>query len=99
MNRFALLVTVRVHPGRAEDFLLRIREAAAAAVREEPHCLSFEVAQDEADPDLFVLFEVYTDAAALAHHHTTPHFLTFQAQAGPWIAEKTRRRLTLFGAR
>ncbi len=98
MNRFALLVTVRVHPGRAEAFLQKIREAAATAVREEEHCLRFDVAQDESDPNLFVLFEVYTDAAALAHHHATAHFITFQAQAGPWIAEKTRRRLSLWSS-
>jgi len=96
MSRFALLVTVRVHPGAAEEFRARILEAAATAVREEPHCHRFEVAQDEEDPQAFVLFEVYTDAAALAHHHGTPHFLAFQAQAGHLIAEKSRRRLTLF---
>jgi (4S)-4-hydroxy-5-phosphonooxypentane-2,3-dione isomerase len=95
MTRFALLVTVRVHPGTAAEFRDRILEAAATAVREEEHCHRFEVAQDEEDPEVFVLFEVYTDAAALAHHHATPHFKAFQAQAGHLIAEKSRRRLTL----
>jgi len=56
------------------------------------------VAQDEEDPLAFVLFEVYTDAAALTHHHATPHFLAFQREAGHLIADKARRRLTLFEA-
>ncbi len=96
MTRFALLVTVRVHPAAADEFRRRILAAAAAAVREEEHCQRFEVAQDEEDPQVFVLFEVYRDAAALAHHHTTPHFLAFQREAGHLMAEKTRRRLTLY---
>src|SRR5690606_24588817 len=72
MARFALLVTLRVRSDAVDAFRARILAAAEAAVREEEHCLRFEVAQDEEDPATFVLFEVYTDAAALAHHHTTP---------------------------
>lgn len=97
MSRFALLVTIRVLPDAIDKFRARILEAAAAAVREEEHCHRFEVAQDEESPDTFVLFEVYTNAAALEHHHTTPHFLSFGQDCGPMIVEKTKRRLTLFG--
>ena len=96
MPHFALLVTLRVHPASLDAFRERILEAAAAAVREEPDCLRFEVAQDEESPETFVLFEVYRDAAALEHHHTTPHFLAFGREARDWILEKSRRRLTLF---
>lgn len=95
MTRFALMVTLRVRPDSVDAFRERILAAAEAAVREEEHCLRFEVAQDEEDPATFVLYEVYTDAAALAHHHTTPHFLAFQREAGPLVLEKTRRRLVL----
>lgn len=96
MTRFALLVTIRTRPGAADLFLNRIRAAAEAAVREEEGCLRFDVARDEGDPDVFVLFEVYADAGALEVHHATPHFLAFQAQAGDLVVEKTRRRLTLY---
>jgi quinol monooxygenase YgiN len=97
MTRFALLVTVRVHAESVDEFRTGIRAAAAEAVRAEPDCLRFEVAQDEEDPTTFVLFEVYTDAAALEHHHTTPHFLGFVQTSGHMIAEKSRRRLVLHG--
>ena len=97
MTRFALLVTLRVQPDAVAEFRTKILAAAAAAEREEEHCLRFEVAQDEEDPATFVLFEVYTDAAALEHHHTTPHFLGSQREAGHLVLEKTRRRLTLHG--
>ena len=95
--RFALLVTIRVRPESVDAFRTRILEAAAAAVREEEHCHRFEVAQDEEQPDRFVLFEVYTDADALAHHHTTPHFLSFREACGPMMLEKEHRRLLLQG--
>jgi autoinducer 2-degrading protein len=97
MTRFALLVTLRVRPDAAADFRQKLLAAAAAATREEPDCLRFEVAQDEADPATFVLFEVYTDAAALAHHHTTPHFLRFQEETRDVVLAKTRQRLVLHG--
>jgi quinol monooxygenase YgiN len=95
MSRFALLVTLRVRPDAVDEFRARILAAAAAAEREEPGCLRFEVAQDEDEPATFVLFEVYVDAAALEHHHGTPHFLGFQREAGHLVLEKTRRRLEL----
>jgi quinol monooxygenase YgiN len=97
MTRFALLVTLRVRPDAVAEFRAKMLAAAAAAVREEEHCLGFEVAQDEEDPSTFVLFEVYTDAEGLAYHHTTPHFLAFQRECGHLVLEKNRRRLTLHG--
>jgi len=94
---FALLVSLRVQPSAAEDFRERILIAASAAVREEPDCHRFDVAQDEEDPAHFVLFKVYTDGAALEHHHTTPHFLAFSEYAKDVVLEKTRQRLVLHG--
>lgn len=95
MPRFALLVTLRTHPGRGDELVPLLREAAAAAVREEPDCHAFHVGRSEDDPDEFRLFEVYTDAAALEFHHGQPHFARFAEAAGPLIASKARTRLDL----
>ena len=95
MPHFALLVHLRVAPDDVPAALDRTRAAAAAAVRDEEHCLRFDVAQEEGEPGSFYLFEVYRDAAALEHHYTTPHFRRFSEEVGPMILEKTRRRLTL----
>ena len=95
MTRFALQVTLHLVPGTADEFRPHILEAAAAAVREEPDCHRFDVAQDEEHPDTFVLFEVYTDAAALEFHHKQPHFLKLHEVAGHLIREKSRRRLNV----
>lgn len=95
MPNFALQVTLRLHPGSAGAFLPLIQSAAAAAVRDEVDCHAFHVAQSEEDPDVFVLFEIYTNAMALEVHHQQPHFLAFGEQAAGLILEKSSQRLTL----
>ena len=91
MNPFAIQVTLKLHPGQAEDFKPHILANAAVAVRDEPDCHDFQVFQTLSDADAFVLFEVYTDAAALEAHRQTPHFQKFSADAGEMIAEKETR--------
>lgn len=95
MPSFAIQVTMRVHDGQADAFLSLIQSAAQAAVAKESECHAFHVGQSEDDPHVFVLFEVYSDAAALAFHHKQEHFLQFRAQAGDLIAEKSAIRLEL----
>ena len=95
MPKFALLVTIRVRPGCEADFERHIKVAAAAAVREEPDCHQFQVDRLEDDPSTFVLYEVYTDADGLAHHHQQPHFLEFGRLSKDWIAEKHSQRLEI----
>lgn len=95
MPDFALLVTVRTHPGKGDELAALLQTAAAAAVREEPECHAFHVGRSEDDPDEFTLFEIYTNAAALEYHHAQPHFLEFAAAAGDLIVAKERKRLAL----
>jgi quinol monooxygenase YgiN len=91
MNPFAIQVTLKLHPGQAEDFKPHILANAAAAVRDEP---DFQVFQALDNPDAFILFEVYTDATALDAHRQTPHFKKFFADAGEMIAGKETRLLS-----
>lgn len=95
MPRFALLVTVRAHPGQGDALAALLDVASRAAVEREPDCHAFHVGRTEGDPDEFTLFEMYTDAAALAFHHEQPHFLEFGAAAKDLIASKERRRIDL----
>jgi len=94
MHPFAIIVQLKLHPRQAEAFKPHILENAASAVRDEPDCRGFEVFQALDDPDAFVLFEVYTDAAALDAHRQSPHYKRFFEQAGEMIAEKETRLMT-----
>jgi len=54
-----------------ERTLVRMAEAVR---RDEPACLVYRAARSIDDPAAFVLYEEYTDEAALLAHRETPHF-------------------------
>lgn len=65
-------------PGRA-DALLALLSGMVAPSRAEPGNLRWDVWRDTADPDRFVLDELYVDAAAVAAHRDTAHFKAYAA--------------------
>lgn len=73
----ALFVTIHVKPGCRERLLQELGKDAQGSERDEPGCLMFNVAQDDADPDVLHLFEVYRDDAAVGDHVKMPHFKRF----------------------
>lgn len=58
---------------------------AAASVRDEPGCLTFDVMRDRSDVDLVWLYEVYVDEAAFEAHTQTAHFLASRPLVEPLI--------------
>lgn len=80
----ALFVTIHVKPGCRERLLQELGKDAQGSERDEPGCLMFNVAQDDADPDVLHLFEVYRDEAAIDAHVGTPHFQRFDQVAREW---------------
>jgi quinol monooxygenase YgiN len=78
---FSLMVQLEVRPDRRAEFLAGMAANAEASVRDEPGCLRFDVCSVEGHDDRFVLYELYTDAAAFAAHKTTPHFARWRTVA------------------
>jgi (4S)-4-hydroxy-5-phosphonooxypentane-2,3-dione isomerase len=78
---FSLVVQMTVRPGRREEFLAGMAANAEASVRDEPGCLRFDVCSVESDENRFLLYELYTDAAAFAAHKAAPHFAQWRAVA------------------
>ena len=95
MSRFAIIVTIRLQPGKAEEFKPHILANAEAAVRDEPDCHLFHVMQAEDDPDTFIFYEVYTDAASLEVHRQQPHFKKFYEDANHMVADRAVQRVTV----
>jgi autoinducer 2-degrading protein len=87
---FVLLVTVQVRPGMREDFLKAIGANAKASVRDEPGCLRFDVCQLEDDPDRFIFYEIYVDAAGFDAHLETPHFRDWVPAARRCLVEDSQ---------
>lgn len=92
---FAIVVTFRIQSDFASSFKERVLQQARNSVQREPGCCQFDVLVDEVDPNTFVLYETYVDAAAFDDHKRTPHFLDFDQQVTPWVASKEVRRLQL----
>lgn len=78
--RYVVLAELRARPERiAELDAFMARHAAAA--RDEPGCLVFDLCRDPADAAVFVLYEVYLDEAAYAAHRATAHYARFSREA------------------
>mgnify|MGYP001167543986 CR=1 FL=1 len=70
---YVLIVTMHVKPEKRDAFIAAITEDAQASRAKEPGCLRFDVMQNNQDPNMFHLTEVYRDEAAFQAHGETPH--------------------------
>jgi autoinducer 2-degrading protein len=89
MNQGGLVVVqVHVHvvPDGVEAFRAAARTNAESSVR-EPGVVRFDVIQQVDDPTRFVLVEVYRDAAAVAAHKETAHYLAWRDAVADLMAE------------
>lgn len=69
------IITAKIEITEGQD-LSHVQDALAElerATATEPGCLSFRILQSEKTPGQFVLWEVWTDRAALDAHFTYPH--------------------------
>ncbi len=95
MDRFAILVTVKLKPGNAEVFKPIIEANAIGAVRDEPDCHLFHVMQSNDDPDTFMFYEIYTNEAALDAHRLTPHYKKFAIEGEHMFESRDIRKVTV----
>jgi len=94
MQRFAIIVTVKLKPGLASAFKPLILENATAAVRDEPDCHLFHVLQSNDAPDTFMFYEIYTDESALDRHRLQPHYKKFAEAAKDMIESRAIQMVT-----
>ena len=73
---------LRVRDDAVEPFRARLSRHAAISVDQEEGCHRFDFFQERDDPTLFLLVEVYEDAAALEVHRRSPHYLAFREDVG-----------------
>ena len=94
MDHLVILVQFHVKAEHLVRFKELIEVNAQASVRDEPGCLQFDVAHDQADPCKVLLYEIYRDAAAFDAHLAMPHTQHFLAQAKPLVEGQVITRLT-----
>jgi quinol monooxygenase YgiN len=89
----ALIARYRTKDGAAADVAALLREYAPL-VRAEPGCVAFLPGQSRDDPRDFVLYEAFTDQAALDAHTAAPHFDSIaRARIFPLLDDRVRTLL------
>ena len=61
----ALVATLRVAEGKAEEFEDVFRELAGLVKAEEPGCLLYQLAKSRTEANTYKVLELYRDQAAL----------------------------------
>ncbi|MDG3438897.1 putative quinol monooxygenase [Nitrospirillum amazonense] len=74
-------------PGKLDE-LKALLAGMVAPSRAEPGNLRWDIWQDQADPNRFVLDELYVDNDAIAAHRATAHFQNYLSRIND-VAERT----------
>ncbi len=85
----ALIVEFVMKTGKEEAFRAAIVENALASVANEPGCHQFDVCTDPDRGNVFFLYELYQDDAAITAHLASEHFLRMNALTADWVEKKT----------
>ena len=88
MTAVALFVEFEIDPDQITAFDALIADHAAKTLAGEPGCMDFQVHVDRADPNTYLLYELYRDDAALVAHREGAQLAKFRAK------KLCRRRLS-----
>ncbi len=67
--------TVRMRfPSEERQDVTEILRALTVASRQEPGCVSYDAHRVDGDPDTVLIYEQYTDQAAVEAHRASEHF-------------------------
>lgn len=78
---------IPVQPEKREEAVAAALEMAAAT-QQEAGCITYDFHASLADPNLFLIFEEWETAEALAAHSQTPHMAVFRQKLGNVVAGK-----------
>jgi quinol monooxygenase YgiN len=84
---YAVIVTSHAKPECAEalkSHLLTLLEAT----NKELGAIAVNLHRDRFNPNIFVLYEVWRDVAALEKHLTQPHAIAYQSVAADYLAQE-----------
>ena len=91
----ALIVEMRIRPGRRSEFMPLILENARRSLEEEPGCRRFDVLLPAEGAERVVLYEIYDDENAFDAHRIAEHYIEFQAAARNLLVETIVQRFSL----
>lgn len=80
----AVVATIRVKPGREQEFETVAKELVDRVNASEPGCRLYALHRAE-QPGVYVFLERYVDQAAVEHHRATEHFRTLGRRMGEYM--------------
>ena len=85
----------RIQPQHVEAFKKRMLQHAETCLRVEKGCVRFDVNQSRDDPNLFIMYEIFSGPEALQAHANgahTKYFVKTRDDNG-WLAERSVHQL------
>ena len=95
MPKRALIAEFECKPDRVEDFIARTKVHAGLVKANEPGCELFHMTRPVEAGNWVILYEVYTDDAALEAHRQTPYMAEYRKDFAPMVENLVRRDLLL----
>ncbi len=77
-GEITLIARIRAAKGKADALEQVLKEMVEVVRREEPGCLAYRPHRSPTDPDLFIFYEQYKDAAAREFHSKGPHLVPYR---------------------
>ena len=74
----AVVARLRAARGKGDALAALLTEQAATVRKEEPGCIAYCVHRKADDPELFLFYELYVDAAAFDAHRKAPHLAAYR---------------------
>lgn len=85
MSAIGIVATLRVQPGKEEEFEAVFAELAPAVAAHEPGNSYYRLFRTD-DVSVYKVLECYDDDAAVDAHRASDHFRTLGAKLGPCLA-------------
>jgi quinol monooxygenase YgiN len=83
-------------PGQGDAIEAALKQMAPRVAESEPGCKLYHACRSQENPDLFLLYELYVDEAALLNHRETPHFQQIiEGTIIPLLEKRERELYTL----
>jgi len=80
-------VHVKVKEGSIDEFIKATKKNAQSSLK-EPKLIRFDFCQQEEDPSMFLLIEVYKDLQGTLDHKDTRHYKVWRDTVEEMMAEK-----------
>ena len=86
MEHVTLTAIIKSQPDKAAQMKAVLEELVQGS-RNEAACLQYDLHQAVADPNIFILHEIWRSAAELDAHNKTQHVLKFIKESAPLLQE------------